>query len=127
MSHLVSLLLFTTPQTSSVSLVVPTQFRTHQIVSNSWLLNLTVVRSCQCMPGFAKNFTNRFEFLFDCVQCPPNNSVTRDGGSCLPCGGTSVYNETLKACVCPNGFKVVSTANDGSLLTSFQCQQCPPN
>lgn len=65
-------------------------------------------------------------------QCSPtfcrerSLAVSRDKSYCLPCGGRSMYNDTLGECICPEGWRLLEIYGHNTSRALFQdCIACP--
>lgn len=60
-----------------------------------------------------------------CSVCPANQTSSRDGSHCLPCGGGAAYAGAGLDCVCPAGQALVERSAQGVLYAAKACTPCP--
>ena len=89
-------------------------------------------RGCTCavgssvVPRVCDMASNALCAQDTCSVCPTNQTSTRDGKACMPCGSPAVYLGPGRDCACPAQQALVERSSQGVQYAAKGCTPCAP-
>jgi len=81
-------------------------------------------RGCECAPGYKQIESSLGDFYPICTACGPNEGVSLDKSTCMPCSGGAEFDTNLQDCRCPDNYVVHERDVAGNLMAQKECRTC---